>query len=693
MGKFGPWVVKNRIKILIISTLLLIPAILGIIQTKINYDILEYLPKYLDSTKGQKILDKTFSNAATSMLIVESESEFEKLEIKKKVESVDGVSQVLWRDEIADVTIPENMLPKEIKDNFYSENSTLMFVKFSESPSSDKTITAIGKIRKLVGDKAYISGIPAISKDTRDLINKETPIYVTIAVLLSLLILILTQESFIIPILFLANIGYAILFNMGTNLFLGKISYLTKAIAAVLQLAVTMDYSIFLYHRYQEDREIYKDNKAAMGYAINETMKAITGSSLTTVAGFLALIVMQLTLGRDIGLVMAKGVVFGLITAITTLPAMILVMDGYIRKFQHKILIPDFSKPAKWITKHNKALLIVFILLFIPSVYGSMNTKVYYNLDRSLPRDLPSIISIEKMKKDYDMASTHFVLIRDDLEPYKSSELLNKIKNTNGVSVALAGSDLIGDMVPKEFIPEKIIENFEKGGYQVVLIQSKHSPATPLSNQQIDEINGFIKEYDKDAMITGEAVLTYDLTKTADRDFKVVNAVSIGIVFLIVVFVFKSISIPLLLVLAIELAIFINMGFPFYLNQTIPFVASIIIGTVQLGSTIDYSILLTSRYVEEIKNGQDKMSAMEKTLKETSKSVISSALAFTVGTLGVGFYSDMEIVSVLCKMMGRGALISMGVILILLPSVLLFCHKFIIKTTKDLKENEDIVTV
>lgn len=693
MSKFGPCVVRNRIKILIISTLLLIPAILGMIQTKINYDILEYLPKYLDSAKGQKILDKTFSNAATSMLIVESESEFEKLEIKRKVESVDGVSQVLWRDEIADVTIPKNMLPKEIKDSFYSENSTLMFVKFSESPSSNKTITAIGKIRELVGNKAYISGIPAISKDTRDLVNKETPIYVTIAVLLSLLILILTQESFIIPILFLANIGYAILFNMGTNLFLGKISYLTKAIAAVLQLAVTMDYSIFLYHRYQEDREIYKDNKEAMGYAINETMKAITGSSLTTVAGFLALIVMQLTLGRDIGLVMAKGVVFGLITAITTLPAMILVMDGYIRKFQHKILIPDFSKPAKWITKHNKALLIVFILLFIPSVYGSINTKVYYNLDRSLPRDLPSIISIEKMKKDYDMASTHFVLIRDDLEPYKSSELLNKIKNTNGVSVALAGSDLIGDMVPKEFIPEKIIENFEKGGYQVVLIQSKHSPATPLSNQQIDEINGFIKEYDKDAMITGEAVLTYDLTKTADRDFKVVNAVSIGIVFLIVMFVFKSISIPLLLVLAIELAIFINMGFPFYLNQTIPFVASIIIGTVQLGSTIDYSILLTSRYVEEIKNGQDKMSAMEKTLKETSKSVISSALAFTVGTLGVGFYSDMEIVSVLCKMMGRGALISMAVILILLPSVLLFCHKFIIKTTKDLKENEDIVTV
>ncbi len=683
--KFGHFIAQKRVLVLIIAILLLVPSIFGFIGTRINYDLLTYLPKDLESTKGQEILDKTFHSAATSMLILEDTKTSEIIKLKKEISKVDGVDSVIWRDDIVDASVPKMMLPSEFKKAFYSKNSTMLVIKFKNSASSDITMKGIDSIRSIAKKNAYLSGISSLVKDTKDLISKETPIYVGVAVVLSFIVLCFTTESVLIAVLFLFNILFAILYNMGSNYFLGQISYLTKAIAAVLQLAVTMDYSIFLYHRYEEERSKHDDHIDAMASAISQTISAITGSSMTTIAGFLALLAMQLTLGKDIGIVMAKGVVFGLITAVTILPGLILIFEKQLQKYSHRIFLPRFAKTAKFVTKHHVLLLILTVLLLIPAIYGSLNTKVYYNLDRSLPRDLPSIVANKKLKNDYDMSSTHFLLIDKNLKSKNISKMIDEINEVKGVNSVFCFDSVSDGTIPKQFLPKDLIEVFQKGKHQLVIIQSSNDVATDEVSKEISDITKISKKYDKRSLLTGESVLTKDLTTSADRDFKVVNILSILLVFIIVAFVFKSISVPFLLIMVIELAIFINMAVPYYVGQTIPFVASIIIGTIQLGSTIDYSILLTSRYFEELHNNSDKYVAMTNTVKGTARSIVTSGLSFIAATVGVGFYSNMEMVSVICLMMARGAFISMTIILLLLPSVLLFFHPLIIRTTKGMK--------
>lgn len=664
-------------------TLLLIPSFLGYKLTRVNYDILSYLPKDLKSTQGQDILDKDFKNAATGMLILEG-TDHEAEVLREKILEIDGVEDVISKSSTVGDMIPSEFLPDEIKDIFYAKGSTLMIVKFSDSSSSLKTMSAIDEIRKIESNKKYLSGISSLVKDTKDLIDKETPIYVALAVVLGLIILSLTNESTIVPFVFMLTIGYAVVYNFGTNIFLGEISYITKAIAAVLQLAVTMDYSIFLYHRYVEEKKKTKDKRDAMDIAVQETISSLFASSLTTFAGFIVLIFMRLGLGKDIGLVMSKGVLIGLISTITVLPAMLLVVEKFVNKYNHKVMLPEFNKLSEFTIKRKKALFLIFILLFIPAIYGSVNTKLYYNLDRSLPQDLDSIVALNKMKKDYDMASTHFIVVKDDLSNSDLEGLISDLKGVDGINSVLSINSITGVTLPSEFLPEKIQENFSKNGYQMIMTNSKFQTASPEVKKQVSEMRSVINKYDREGYLTGEAVLTDDLTVISDRDFKIVNIISTAVVFLIIAIVFKSIGIPIVLIGAIELAIQINMGIPFYLNHTIPFITSIIIGVIQLGSTIDYSILMTDRFLAEYKKSKDVDSSLKISVKETSKSIVTSALSFMAATIGVGIYSKMEIVSTICTFLARGAIISMCVIILLLPAIISVSFPLIKKTTKGL---------
>lgn len=684
--KLGKSITKRSRMILIIATILLIPAIYGFLNSKVNYDILSYLPQDISSTQGQKILEDEFKNAATSMLILENKNDAEVEEIKDDIDKVEGVSSVVSRTSLIPSMVPEDMLPEEVRDAFYREDSTLLFVKFDNSSASLTTQEAVESIRKIVKDDGYLTGISPVVKDTKDLTDKETPIYTAIAIILSLIVLSILTKSTFIPIFFLINIGYAVTYNMGTNFIFGEISYITKAIAAVLQLAVTMDYSIFLYHRYEEERGKHENHEDAMAVAIDKTITALSGSSLTTVAGFMVLVVMRLTLGKDIGLVMVKGVILGLLTCVTVLPSFILVFDSLIHKYQHKALVPKLTKTSKLVAEHHLAFLILGFVLLVPALYGARNYEVYYNLDRSLPRDLKSIVALEKLKDDYGMQSTHFVVVNEGISGHELKEMNDELKDIDGINSVLSKAQIKGSMVPDDVLPDDLIETFEKNGYQMLMLQSAHKVASPEVHKQIKEIKEIAHKYDKKAYVTGEAELTDDLTKIADKDFKNVNILSITVVFVILFITLKSLTLPIFLILAIELAIQMNMAVPFYMNRTIPFVASIIIGTIQLGSTIDYSILMTSRWMEEIKNGADRQEAIETTVRETSPSIISSALTFMVATMGVGFYSKMEIVSVFGHMLARGALFSMLVILFILPSIIYFASPLIIKTTRGLKE-------
>lgn len=668
-------------------TALIIPSLIAYKLTGVNYDILSYLPKDLNSTKGQEILDKDFKNAATGMLILEG-TDHDAEVLREKILEVDGVEDVISKSSTLGDMIPQEFLPDDIKDIFYSKDSTLMIVKFSDSSSSIKTMNAIDKIKKIESKQKYLSGISALVKDTKDLIDKETPLYVGLAVALGLIILSLTNESTIVPFVFILTIGYAVIYNFGTNIFLGEISYLTKAIAAVLQLAVTMDYSIFLYHRYVEEKKYCKNKNDAMDIAIQKTISSLFASSLTTFAGFIVLIAMRLGLGKDIGLVMSKGVLIGLLSTIIVLPAMLLVVEKFINKYNHKVLLPEFNKLSEFTINHKKALFAIFIVLFIPAIYGSSHTKLYYNLDRSLPQDLDSIVALNKMKKDYDMASTHFILVKDDLSKSSLDNLISDLKEIDGINSVLSVSSVTGVSLPIDFLPNKLQENFSKGGYQMIMANSKYQTASPEVKNQIKNMKNVINKYDKKGLLTGEAVLTDDLTVISERDFKIVNAISIGVVFLIIAIVFKSIGIPIVLIGAIELAIQINMGIPFYLNHTIPFITSIIIGVIQLGSTIDYSILMTDRFLVEYKQLKDVDKSLKISVKETSKSIVASALSFMAATIGVGMYSKMEIVSTICIFLARGAIISMLVILVLLPAIISISFPLIKNTTKSLKVKE-----
>lgn len=683
MKKFTKFISYHPRLVLFITTLLLIPSAIGYKMTAVNYDILTYLPQNLKSTEGQNILDKNFNNAATGMLILKgTDQDAEKL--REEILKINGVEDVVLKSSIVGNSVPDEFLPDNIKDVFYAEDSTLMLVKFKNSASSFETMSAIDQIKNLESKEKYLSGISSLVKDTKDVIDKETPIYVALAVVLGLIVLALTNESTFIPFVFILTIGYAVAYNFGTNIFLGEISYITKAIAAILQLAVTMDYSIFLYHRYVEEKK-YKENKnAAMDVALQETISSLFASSLTTFAGFIVLILMELSLGKDIGLVMSKGVVIGLLTTVTVLPAMLLLVEKLVLKYNHRVLLPSFDRLSEFNIRHKRIIFMVFLGLFIPALIGSLNTKVYYNLDRSLPQDLDSIVALKKMKKDYNMATTHFIVVKDNLSNTALDSLIDELEEVDGVNSVLGTNTMTGVALPEEILPQKVTDNFAKDGYKMIMVNSEYQTASEKVKAQIQEIRRIINKYDPEGYLTGEAVLTDDLTVISNKDFKRVNIVSIAVVFLIIALVFKSFGIPIILIAAIELAIQINMGLPFYMGQTIPFITSIIIGVIQLGSTIDYSILMTNRFLAEYQTLGDVDEALKLATKETSKSIVTSGLSFMAATIGVGFYSKMEIVSTICTFLARGAIISMIVIILFLPAVISVSFPLIKKTTKGL---------
>ena len=606
MRKLSQIIAKNRVVILVLAFILIIPSAFGYFSTKVNYDILSYLPSDLETRQAQSILKEQFGCGSLAMLIVEGMENKDVEKLKEKVEEVKGVNEVIWINDALDISVPIEILPSSVKDMLFSDNSTLMIVKLSETDADIDTQEAVQEIRDITGKQAFLSGVAGVIKDTKDLADKEAPIYILIAVIISLVILALTMESFLTPIIFLLSIGIAIIYNMGTNIWFGEISYITKALSAVLQLGVTMDYSIFLLHRYDEERLIQKDNTSAMASAIEKTIGSIAGSSLTTIAGFLALCVMKLALGKDIGLVMVKGVVFGLICTVTVLPSLILVFDKAIHKFKHKTVLPKFEKSSAWVINHNKVLVLIGALILIPALIGYRNTKVYYNLDESLPKDLPSIVANSKLKTEYNMMSTNIILVDEDLDGYKVNQMIKELKSVDGVTSVIGLEDILGPRIPESFIPEELLNQIKNGGHEEIMLNSEYKAASEEVTAQLEEINNIVKKYDPEGLVGGEAPLTNDLIDIADTDFKMVSFVSIIAIFIIILIIFKSPIIPIILVLAIELAIYINLGIPYYMNTSIPFIASIVIGTIQLGATVDYAILLTSRFKEELAKNKDK---------------------------------------------------------------------------------------
>ncbi|MBE6049045.1 MAG: antibiotic ABC transporter permease [Clostridium sp.] len=698
MNKFSRFISNHDKFVVIVGILLLIPSIFGYAATKINYDILSYLPQNLESTQGEKVLDEVFSDASTGILIVDGMEGKEVDKLKEKIKKINGVSDALWLYDALDLSVPQDILPSELSDKIYSDDATMMIIKFKESTASESTLNAIGEIKTTINENCFLSGMSAIFKDTKDLSDKETPFYVAIAVLLSIVVLVLSMKSTFVPIIFMISIGFGILYNMGTNIFFGEISYITKALAAVLQLGVTMDYSIFLMNRYDEELKKHDSRREAMAEAISATMLSISASSLTTIAGFLALCTMDLTLGKDIGLVMAKGVLLGVISSVTILPAFVLTFDKLIHRFKHRTIIPEFDKISSVIVKNYKVIIVVFILTMIPAFIGQSKAAVYYNLDETLPKDTPSIVALNKMKNDFNMMTTQFVLVNDETKSYKLKEMSDRIEKIDGVNAVISYDKFIGSGIPEDFIPDNVKEIFKQGGYNMVLINSAYKAASDEENNQIEEINSIVKEYDKDGMITGEAPLTKDLIAVADTDFKKVSFASILAIFAIILISFKSISVPVLLVASIEYAIFINMGIPFYTGTVIPFVASIVIGTIQLGATVDYAILMTSRFKEELNNGYETKEALVIAVKGSAKSIVTSGLTFFGATGGVALVSDLELIKSLCFLMARGALVSMAVIILVLPSLLMVFEKVINKTTigwrnKEITNNEAVKTM
>lgn len=683
MVAFGKKVVKFRIPILIISILLLIPAGLGYVNTRVNYDVLTYLPEDIETMQGQDILVKDFGTGAFSMFIVDGMEDKKVSALKAKIENVEHVQKVLWYDSLADISMPKSMIPKDVYEVFNSDTGTMMAIFFDEGTSSDGTMEAIGEIRKLAGKQCFLSGMSAIVTDTKNLAEKETPLYVLIAVVLAVIVLGLTMDSYFIPLLFMLSIGMAIVYNLGSNYFFGEISYITKALAAVLQLGVTLDYSIFLMHSYEEQQVRYNgDKERAMAHAISQTFSSVIGSSVTTVAGFIALCFMTFTLGMDIGVVMVKGVILGVIACVTILPSMILCCDKWIMKTMHKPFLPDIGKISDKVTKRYMIYVILFLVLLFPAIYGNNHTAVYYNLDETLPKDLPSIIANEKLKKDYDMNTTHMILVDSSVESADVAKMINKMDDVDGVRWALGLDALIGPAIPQDMIPNSVTDMLKNDKYQLLLVNSEYKVASDELNAQIKDLNKIYSKYDKGGMLIGEGPLTADLIDITDTDFKTVSMVSIGIIFVIILILFKSISLPVILVGVIEFAIFVNMGIPYYTGTKLPFVASIVIGTIQLGSTVDYAILMTTRYKRERNHGAEKYDAITTAHRASAQSIMVSALSFFAATIGVGLYSNIDMISSLCILMARGAIISMIVVIFVLPSMFMVFDKVIVKTSK-----------
>lgn len=683
MVAFGKKVVKFRIPILIISILPLIPAGLGYVNTRVNYDVLTYLPEDIETMQGQDILVKDFGTGAFSMFIVDGMEDKEVSALKAKIENVEHVQKVLWYDSLADISMPKSMIPKDVYEVFNSDTGTMMAIFFDEGTSSDGTMEAIGEIRKLAGKQCFLSGMSAIVTDTKNLAEKETPLYVLIAVVLAVIVLGLTMDSYFIPLLFMLSIGMAIVYNLGSNYFFGEISYITKALAAVLQLGVTLDYSIFLMHSYEEQQVRYNgDKERAMAHAISQTFSSVIGSSVTTVAGFIALCFMTFTLGMDIGVVMVKGVILGVIACVTILPSMILCCDKWIMKTMHKPFLPDIGKISDKVTKRYMIYVILFLVLLFPAIYGNNHTAVYYNLDETLPKDLPSIIANEKLKKDYDMNTTHMILVDSSVESADVAKMIDKMDDVDGVKWALGLDALIGPAIPQDMIQNSVTDMLKNDKYQLLLVNSEYKVASDELNAQIKDLNKILHKYDKGGMLIGEGPLTADLIDITDTDFKTVSMVSIGIIFVIILILFKSISLPVILVGVIEFAIFVNMGIPYYTGTKLPFVASIVIGTIQLGSTVDYAILMTTRYKRERNHGAEKYDSITTAHRASAQSIMVSALSFFAATIGVGLYSNIDMISSLCILMARGAIISMIVVIFVLPSMFMVFDKVIVKTSK-----------
>ena len=653
-------------------------------KTRVNYDILSYLPGEIETMEGQDILLDEFGTGAFSFVVAEGMEDKDLEKLVDQMEDIPHVKKVVWYGSLGSYTLPREALPDDIYEFFNNRDadSQLMAVLYDESMAADGTMAAIDQITDLVGDQCYVSGMAAVINDIRKLSEKETVIYVVIAVILSLIVLSLTMDSAFVPILFLLSIGMAIVYNLGTNVFKGEISYVTQALAAVLQLGVTMDYSIFLWHSYQEQQERFDgDKERAMAHAISNTITSVVGSSITTVAGFVALCFMSFTLGMDLGIVMAKGVVFGVIGCVTILPSLILVFDKVIEKTKHRAILPDLGRIANWVTNHSAVFVIAFLIILVPALYGYTHTDVYYDLAGTLPDSLASKVANDKMAEQYEMGATHMIIARSDLSEKDSLNMIDEIKQVDGVKLAVSLDSAMGPQFPREILPENIQEIMVNGDYQMMLVSSEYATASDEVNKQCDEINTIIKKYDDSAMLIGEAPCTKDLIEITDQDFKKVSVVSIGAIFLIIALVFRSISLPIILVAVIEFAIFINMGIPAYTGTVLPFIASIVIGTIQLGATVDYAILMTNKYKKNRNHGMEKKEAITDALGKSIQSIIVSALSFFAATFGVGMYSNIDMISSLCTLMARGALISMVVVIFILPSMLMVFDRLICATS------------
>ena len=685
MQKFGEFIVNHRRLIIIICLLLLIPSIIGIKATKINYDILSYLPDTVDTVKGQNILTDEFGMGSYSIVIIDNKmKDKDILKMEDKIKEIDAVDKVISKSDILGTSIPEEMLPDDVKEAINKDGTTPILVTFKTGMAAGETLDAIDDLRDIVGDSCKVSGISATSDDIRILLDQEMSVYVVVASIFCIIVLMIALDSYGVPLIILGGIGIAILYNMGTNIVLGQISYITKAIATVLQLGVTMDFSIFLYHSYQRQKEILGDKNKAMATAIKETLVSIVGSSTTTIAGFLALCTMSLTLGTDIGLVMAKGVLIGVITTVTLLPSLLLVFDKVIEKTKHKELLPEFKKFSNFVVNHYKAMIVVFLLLLAPAIYGNNNVKVYYNLNKSLPDTLQSVSANKELQEKFNMVSTQMVLVNKDMKADTAKQMINEIKDLDGVDGVIGLQELLGDNISKEMIPDDILSIFENDKYQLLIINSTYENATDESNALIQKVNEIVSKYDKNAIMAGEGPLMNDLVKIADHDFNSVNVTSAVVIFVIMIFVFKSISLPVILIAVIEFAIFANMSFTSYFGTVIPFIASIVIGTIQLGATVDYAILMTNKYVQNRKNGEAPKEAMRLSVQDSIKSVIVSAFCFFAATCGVSLFSNIEMIGSICTLISRGAIISMVVVLTVLPACLILCDRVICKTTKGL---------
>ena len=684
MVKTGKWIAKHRILIVLIGILLLIPSVIGTIKTRINYDILSYLPESLETVKGQDVMVDEFGTGAFSMVVVEDMPLKDVQKLKNKFEKIEHVKKVLWYDDIADVSVPTSMMPKDLKDIFFADDSTMMLVLFDNTTSSDEAMEAVTNMRAIADKQCFISGMSGVVTDIKNLCLQELPIYVAIAALFSFIVLEITGTSFVVPILFLLCIGISILYNMGTNIFLGEISYLTQALVAILQLGVTMDYSIFLLDSFEENKKRFPgDKNRAMGHAISNTFKSIVSSSITTVAGFAALCLMTFALGKNLGIVMAKGVIIGVICCVTLLPAIILIFDPLIEKTKHKPLIKNTNRLSGFIIRHYKIWLAVFCIGLLPAVYGNNHTKIYYNIDKSLPSTLDSNVANKKLEDTFDMSTMHIIMMDKNISNANKTTLMKDIEKVDGVKWAFGLNSVFGANVPASMIPKDVKDMLQSDEQELVFVCSKYSSATDESNSQIAAINDLVKKYDSNGMVIGEAPLMKDLQDVTDIDLVNVNVASVAAIFIIIMLVFKSISVPIILVAVIEFAINVNMAIPFFQGIELPFVASIVVGTIQLGATVDYAILMTSRYQKERRKGFGKKEAVMNAHKACALSIMTSGFSFFAATFGVAWYSKVDMIGAICTLLSRGALISMACVIFILPAMFIIFDKVICKTSID----------